>query len=302
MLRDFQKINYRILWIGRHEQLLSGVGILPTLQEVVGYFFSWKSLRQVFWAGVVILTTLFFAPASLAVPVEAVPNPLVNGGWVSDVADLLSDTTEATLNQLVSALNEEKGTEVAIVTVPDTSPSETPQQFASELFDRWNLDRSGEKPGVLLLISQRDRRIEIKTGFRAILLLPNDRVSHIIRSLIVPQFKQGKFEAGTLAGTEAIVTALQSHSSVSTLSLKRFPIWSRWILAIALFVGVPVLALTLDALLRPKLGTMSYQDYCNRYGQYYGHYYSGSGHAGCRSSGGCGGGGGYYGGGAGGSW
>ena len=298
MLRDFQKISYPILWSGRLARYCSGAGRMPTLQEVVAYFLSWKSLKQVFWTGVVILTTLFFAPASLAVPVEAVPNPLVNGGWVSDVADLLSDTTETTLNQLVSALNEEKGTEVAIVTVPDTSPSKTPQQFASELFDRWNLDRSGEKPGVLFLISQCDRRVEIKTGFRAILLLPNDRVSHIIRALIVPQFKQGKFEAGTLAGTEAIVAALQSHSSVSSLSLKHFPIWSRWILAIAVFVGVPVLALTLDALLRPKLGTMSYKDYCNRYGQ----YYSRSGHAGCSGSGGCGGGGGYYGGGAGGSW
>lgn len=298
MLRDFQKISYSILWSGRHDRLLSGPGRMPTPQKLVGYFLSWKSLKQVFWTGVVILTTLFFAPASLAVPVEAVPNPLVNGGWVSDVADLLSDTTEATLNQIVSVLNEKNGTEVAIVTVPDTSPSKTPQQFASELFDRWNLDRSGEKPGVLFLISQRDRRVEIKTGFRAILLLPNDRVSHIIRALIVPQFKQGKFEAGTLAGTEAIVTALQSHSSVSTLNLKRLPIWSRWILAIAVFIGVPALALKLDALLRPKLGTMSYQDCYNRYGQYYGS----RGYAGCNGSGGCGGGGGYYGGGAGGSW
>jgi uncharacterized protein len=276
---------------------------MPTPQEVVGYLFSWKSLRQVFWAGVVILATLFFAPASLALPVEAVPNSLVNGVWVSDVADLLSDTTEATLNQIVSALNEKNGTEVAIVTVPDTSPSETPQQFASDLFDRWNIDRSAEKPGVLLLISQRDRRIEIKTGVRTILLLPNDRISHIIRSLIVPQFKQGKFEAGTLAGTKAIVAALQSHSSVSTLSLKRFPIWSRWLFAIAVFVGVPVLALKLDALWRPKLGTMSYNDYYNRYGPYYGSNSGGSSSdGGCQGSGGWGDGGGYDGGGAGGDW
>lgn len=304
MLRDFRKISYPILGIGRYKQLLSGMGRMPTPQEVLRYLLSWKSLRQVFWAGIVILATLVFAPASLAVPVEAVPNPLVNGGWVSDVADLLSDTTEATLNQIVSALNEENGTEFAIVTVPDTSPSETPQQFASDLFDRWNIDRSAEKPGVLLLISQRDRRIEIKTGVRTILLLPNDRVSHIIHSLIVPQFKQDKFEAGTLAGTKAIVAALQSHSSVSSFSLKHLPIWSRWLFAIVVFVILPVL---LEVIWRPKLGTMSYKDYRNRYRQDYGSssdagYEGSSSDAGCESSGGWGDGGGYDGGGAGGDW
>jgi uncharacterized membrane protein YgcG len=256
-------------------------------------------LKQIFWTGVVILTVLVFAPASLALPVEAVPNPYqIHGGWVSDGADLLSNTTQATLNQLISDLNAKNGTEIVVVTVPDTSPSATPQQFATKLFDLWNIDRSGEIPGVLFLISKNDRRIEIKTGLRAILLLPNDRVSHIIGSLVVPQFKQGNFEEGTLAGTQAIVKALQFHKSVSSLTLKQFPIWSRWLLLIGVVVGVPAISLTLDSVLRSKLGTLSYKDYRSRYGNYYGS----SSHSGCGSSGGCGSGGGYYGGGAGGSW
>ena len=259
-------------------------------------------LKQFFWGSLLIFVVMMFMPASLAVPLDAVPQPWeVNRGWVTDMAGLLSEATETQLNQCISTLYTKNGIEVVVVTVPETSPSETPQQFATDLFNRWNIAQSEEKPGVLILISQNDRRVEIKTGVRTILLLPNNRVSHVINSLIIPQFKQGKFEAGTLAGTQAIVQALQTHESVTHPSLNRLPLWLRWLILIGVMTGVPAIALAVDRVLKPKPGTMSYKQWCDRYPDYcsssgYGRGYRGSG--GNSSSGG----GGYYGGGAGGSW
>lgn len=259
-------------------------------------------LKQFFWGSLLIFVVMMFMPASLAVPLDAVPQPWeVNRGWVTDMAGLLSEATETQLNQCISTLYTKNGIEVVVVTVPETSPSETPQQFATDLFNRWNIAQSEEKPGVLILISQNERRVEIKTGVRTILLLPNNRVSHVINSLIIPQFKQGKFEAGTLAGTQAIVQALQTHESVTHPSLNRLPLWLRWLILIGVMTGVPAIALAVDRVLKPKPGTMSYKQWCDRYPDYcsssgYGRGYRGSG--GNSSSGG----GGYYGGGAGGSW
>lgn len=255
-------------------------------------------LKRIIWASFLSLTVFLFMPASLAMPVDTVPNPYQSdGSWVIDQADLLSSTTEAKLNQIISELNAKNSSEVAVVTVPETSPSKTPQQFATDLFERWHIDKLEEKPGVLFLISKTDRRVEIKVGLRAILLLPNSQVSRIISSLIIPQFKQCKFDKGTIAGTQAIVAALQTHSSVSDSTLKTFPLWSRWLILLMVIVGVPAISLRLDSVLKPKPGTMSYQEYCERYGDYYSGSYGSHG-----GSGGYSGGGGCSGGGAGGSW
>lgn len=259
-------------------------------------------LKQFFWGSLLVLAVIIFMPVSLAVPLNAVPLPHEGSrGWVTDMAGLLNDDTKAQLNQIISTLYTKNGAEVVVVTVPETSPGEAPQQFATDLFKRWNIGQSDEKPGILILISKDERRVEIRTGVRAILLLPNNRVSHIINSLIIPQFKQGKFDAGTLAGTQAIVQALQTHESVSHSSLKRLPLWLRWLILMGVIVGVPAIALAVDRVLKPKPGTMSYQDWCDRYPDY---CRSGSYGSGCRGSDGTGGGtaGGYYGGGACGSW
>lgn len=259
-------------------------------------------LKQFFWGSLLIFVVMMVMPASLAVPLDAVPHPWeVNQGWVTDMAGLLSEATEKQLNQCISTLYRKNGIEVVVVTVPETSPSETPQQFATDLFNRWKIDQSQEKPGVLILISQNERRVEVKTGIRTILLLPNNRVSHIINSLMTPQFKQGKFEAGTVAGTQAIVQALQTKESVTHPSPNRFPLWLRGLILLGVMAGVPAIALAVDRVLKPKPGTMSYQEGCDRYPDYcrstgYGGGYRGSS---CRGGGG---GGGYYGGGAGGSW
>jgi uncharacterized protein len=54
----------------------------------------------------------------LAVTVQDVPNPRqVYWGWVTDMANLLDSETKARLNQMLSKLEAENGTEIAVVTV-----------------------------------------------------------------------------------------------------------------------------------------------------------------------------------------
>jgi hypothetical protein len=47
VVRDFQQINYPILWGGRLARPCIWALMLPTPQEVVEYFFIWKSLMVV---------------------------------------------------------------------------------------------------------------------------------------------------------------------------------------------------------------------------------------------------------------
>ena len=152
---------------------------------------------------------------ALAVTVQAVPNPRqVYGGWVTDMADLLPPEVEASLNQKISNLESLNGTEIAVVTVPNTAPSVSPKQFSTKLFNYWRIGKKGLDNGVLILISRDERRVEIETGYGIEAILSNAQVAKIIQSQILPQFNQGDFVGGTLAGTQALINILSEESSL----------------------------------------------------------------------------------------
>ncbi|HEY9768465.1 MAG TPA: TPM domain-containing protein [Coleofasciculaceae cyanobacterium] len=116
---------------------------------------------------------LFIPFASRALTVQEVTNPRKDhNGWVSDMADILSSETESKLNRLISNLEQTNGTEIAVVTVPETAP-ESPKTFATQLFNYWGIGKVEADNGVLFLVSLSDRRVEIETGYGIESILPD---------------------------------------------------------------------------------------------------------------------------------
>ena len=159
-----------------------------------------------------ISTTVILTPlSSEALTVEEVTNPRQNnGGWVTDMADILSDETETKINRLITDLEQSNNAEIAVVTVLNTEPSATPKAFATELFNYWGIGKADVDNGVLFLISVGDRRVEIETGSGLQTILPDTEVKEIIDDKITPQYKKGNYNRGTLNGTKALVVALDS--------------------------------------------------------------------------------------------
>ena len=169
------------------------------------------SNKQIIWSSVLCFSAIAFPVTSQAITVQEVPNPRqVNNTWVTDKANILSDSTETQLNQIISDLEAKNGSEIAVVTVPDTKPSATPKAFATELFNFWGIGKKGKNNGVLLLISSGERRVQIETGSGIQSILPDAKAVGIIETEITPRFKQQDFDGGTLAGTKALVNVLQT--------------------------------------------------------------------------------------------
>ena len=161
--------------------------------------------KRAFWTVCLCLSFILFPLPSYALTVQDVPNPQTEyGGWVTDMAEILSPNTEAKLNQAISELHSQTGEEIAVVTVPETTPAPSVKAFTTKLFNYWDIGRNG----VLLLVSKSDRRVEITTGYGIEAILPNAQVSGIIQKEIIPQFRQGNFEDGILAGIKSLVTKL----------------------------------------------------------------------------------------------
>ena len=176
-----------------------------------------KSIRR-YWIIVcifsLICTLILSNQPSNALTVKDVPNPRQqNGSWVTDMVDMLSPQAETQLNQMISELEKQNGTEIAVVTVPQTKPSPTPKVFTTELFNTWGIGKKGKDNGILFLISKGDRRTEIETGYGIEGILPDAKVGNILRTQVTPQFKKGNFEAGIIAGTKALIQELGTDGS-----------------------------------------------------------------------------------------
>ncbi len=169
------------------------------------------SNKQIIGSSLLCFSAIAFPVTSQAITVQEVPNPRqVNNSWVTDKANILSDSTETQLNQMISDLEAKNGSEIAVVTVPDTKPSATPKAFATELFNFWKIGKKGKNNGVLLLISSGERRVQIETGSGIQSILPDAKAVGIIETEITPRFKQQDFDGGTVAGTKALVNVLQT--------------------------------------------------------------------------------------------
>lgn len=160
------------------------------------------------------------APA-FALTIQEVPNPrAVYGGWVTDMANILTSEDKSTINQIISEYERKTGTEIAVVTVEDTSPSLTPRYFATQLFKYWRVGKKNINNGILFLVSQAERRVEIITGYGIEAILPNYKVKRIINSKIIPLFKLHNFSEGTLIGTQALIQALSEENTFTAVYIK----------------------------------------------------------------------------------
>ncbi|WP_431708080.1 TPM domain-containing protein [Geminocystis sp. CENA526] len=183
-----------------------------------------KTAYQKFFLGMLLCLSIFIFPLiSHSLTIQEVPNPRqIYNGWVSDMANILSEKTKQELNREISELEAKNGTEIAIVTVDTTQPYPTPKQFTTELFNHWGIGKKDMDNGILFLVSIQDRRVEIETGYGVEGILPDAKVGNIINQKITPEFKKGNFDKGILDGTKALIQAVNLADEFDSSYLKEY--------------------------------------------------------------------------------
>jgi uncharacterized protein len=143
-----------------------------------------------------VTAVLALAPAAArAERVSNVPNPRDRGSWVSDMAGVISEIDERTIDARLDKLEGHNGAQVALVTVRKVDDYD-PKRFTTELFNRWGIGAKGADNGVLVVFSLGDRRIEIETGYGAEGVLTDGEAGEILRRHAVPAFKAQEYSTG----------------------------------------------------------------------------------------------------------
>jgi uncharacterized protein len=132
--------------------------------------------------------------------------------FIRDLAHLINEHDQQEIKQIADRLLTDKATPIIVVTINSMAEhvkfDMRIEPFAQQLFDQWALgvakiNGQDWNTGILLLVSKGDRkaRIELGAGWRR----DHDRdAQQIMDQIIIPQFKQGDFSGGILAGVQAL--------------------------------------------------------------------------------------------------
>lgn len=123
---------------------------------------------------------------------------------VTDLTNTLTPAQVASIEQQLLALEQRKGSQLAVLIVPTTQP-EAIEQYSLRVAESWKLGRKGVDDGALLIIAKNDRTLRIEAGYGLEGVIPDAIAKRVIAETIVPYFKQNDFAGGIQAGITQLI-------------------------------------------------------------------------------------------------
>lgn len=198
----------------------------------------------------------WLALASLpAAAQELAPIPPLSAR-VTDTTGTLDTAQRDALERRLAALEQDKGSQVAILIVPTTQP-EAIEQYGIRVAEAWKIGRKGIDDGVILLVAKEDRRLRIEVGRGLEGAIPDAIAKRIIAEIISPRFKQGDFAGGLSAGVEAIAARIAGEPLPAPEPSRRDTAADPTDWLVVLLIGTVVVGSMLRALLGRVLGAGS---------------------------------------------
>ena len=157
-----------------------------------------------------LLTALYATAATYSA--KTVPNVQLadSARYVSNPDSILSPLAEANINRALASLRGATTAEASFVIVDDID-SDSPDDFATELFRLWGLGDKKKDNGLLVLVVKDRRKIVIRTGYGLEGVLPDIKAGRLIRHDFAPHASAGDFDAAS----EAIVSHITDILSES---------------------------------------------------------------------------------------
>lgn len=132
-------------------------------------------------------------------------------GRVVDLTGALDAAAKQDLSARLAAIEQQKGSQVAILMLPTTQPEEL-AAFGIRVAEAWKLGRQGVDDGVIVLVALQDRKLRIEVGRGLEGAIPDAIAKRIVAEDIAPYFKQGDFHGGLAAGIARIAEHIGAES------------------------------------------------------------------------------------------
>lgn len=129
-----------------------------------------------------------------------------SGQWVTDRGDFLSSSEESLLSARLAGYADTTSTQMIIVTLPSLDGREA-SDYAVALGREWGVGQGDRDNGVVILVSRDDRQLFIATGFGLEGAIPDVVASRIVRDIMIPRFREGRFYDGLSGAVDKLFLA-----------------------------------------------------------------------------------------------
>ena len=163
------------------------------------------------------------APCALASEARAQPAPPLLTAPVSDVANVIDDGSEREMERRIRALQAASGDVVVVATVPTFKPYADIEEYAVKMFENGGrgIGDKGKDNGLLIVVAVEDRRIKIEVGYALEEFITDGFAGETIRDEMTPQFRNGNYGAGLLAGSTRIINRIAEGRGVTLQNVPR---------------------------------------------------------------------------------
>ncbi len=205
------------------------------------------------WALGLLVALAAWAGHAAAQALQPVP-PL--SARVVDTVNLLDTGARQGIEDLLAALEREKGTQVAFLIVATTAPEDI-ASYANRVGNAWKIGRRGIGDGVLLVVARDDRAVRIEVAKTLEGAIPDLAAKMIIDEAITPAFRRGDYAAGLRAGAERIASLVRGEALPGPDPRQANGRGAELMdFAVFLFVAVPVAAGLMRTLFGRRLGSL----------------------------------------------
>lgn len=129
---------------------------------------------------------------------------------VNDYAGMLNKSTASQLEAALAELERTDSTQIVVLTIASLE-GDSLEAFSMRVVEQWRLGQKKLDNGALLLIAKNDRKIRIEVGYGLEGKLTDLVSGRIIRNVIAPQFKMGRFDQGIVDGVAAMAAAVRGE-------------------------------------------------------------------------------------------
>jgi uncharacterized protein len=131
-------------------------------------------------------------------------------GYVNDFANLLNRNQQRRLDLKLRNYRDTTSTVIAIATFSSLHGYAL-QPLGTKLFSTWKLWQGHKDNGVLILIAKKEQKIRIEVGYGLEGTITDLKSGEIIRNIIAPAFKKGRYYAGLNQATTTMIKLAQGE-------------------------------------------------------------------------------------------
>ena len=136
----------------------------------------------------------------------------------------------------------ERSTGAQVVTAIFPSlEGESLEDFSIRLAEKWRVGQKGVDDGAIILVFLKERKVRIEVGYGLEGAIPDIEAARVVREVIAPHFRDGRFEAGLEAASRALYARIEAKPPAERRGTGRgrgshVPVWG--IVGLVAILGV----------------------------------------------------------------